>query len=182
MAIFIIACDNSRKIIPVETSQTNNSKPNTFTTDSFAYYESALQKDSLNVPLRLALANNYYVDKKFDKTIENLLVVYRIDSKNLQALTGLGNVYYDSEDYASAVKYYEKELVLDPNNVNVRCDLATCYLNMKKPQVSLSLLKKNLTINPNHAQSHHNLSIVYTQLGKTKEADAEMAVFNSLSK
>ena len=91
-------------------------------------------------------------------------------------------MYYDSEDYANAVKYYEKELVLDPNNVNVRCDLATCYLNMKKPQVSLSLLKKNLTINPNHAQSHHNLSIVYTQLGKTKEADAEMAVFNSLSK
>jgi len=182
IVVLLIACDNSLKIVPVEINPVNTVKSNSFTTDSFAYYESILKKDSLNISLRLALATNYYVDKKYDKTLENLRIVYRIDNKNIQALTGLGNVYYDTEDYLNAVKYYEMELKLDPNNVDVRCDLATCYLNLKKPEVSLSLLKKNISINPGHAQSHHNLSVVYNQLGKTKEAAEEMSVFNSLSK
>ena len=91
-------------------------------------------------------------------------------------------MYYDTDQYDNAITYYEKALALNDKNVDVRCDLATCYLNEKKTDQAYKLLKKNLDINPNHAQSHHNLSVVYGQMGKTKEAEAELKIFNSLQK
>lgn len=152
-----------------------------FPADSFAFYENVLINDSLNTDLRLALATNYYAEKQFDKAIEHLLIVCNIDNKNIEALIILGNIYYDSEQNENAIKYYEKALALDNKNVNVRCDLATSYLNIKNPNKALNLLKKNIEMQPNHAQSHHNLSIVYTQLGKTKEAEEQMKIFNKLA-
>ena len=153
-----------------------------FPSDSFAYYEQALKADSLNIPLRLALANNYYVKLQYEKAIDHLLKICSIDDKNTVALITLGNIYYDTEQYQKGIEYYEKALALDGKNVNVRCDLATCYLNLKKPEKALALLKKNIALDYNHAQSHHNLSVVYKEMGKLKEADEEMKLFESLQK
>jgi tetratricopeptide (TPR) repeat protein len=176
------ACDQNKPVVPEGMNNVQNTGTTAFPQDSFAYYENILVKDSMNVELRMALATNYYSERLFEKAIDHLLKVVRIDSKNKEALTTLGNVYYDAGQNENAVIYYEKLLALDNKNVNVRCDLATCYLNLKQPEKSLSLLKKNLEIDPNHAQSHHNLSVVYGQLGRTKEAEEQMKVFNSLKK
>jgi len=157
-------------------------KSNGFNADSFAFYEQALLQDSSNIQLHLVLGNNYYVKMNYEKAIDHLLKVCRIDEKNTIALIGLGNIYYDMEQYQKAIDYYEKALVLDNNNVNVRCDLATCYLNIKNTEKACALLKKNIELDHNHAQSHHNLSVVYKEMGKVKEADEEMKIFNSLRK
>jgi Tfp pilus assembly protein PilF len=182
MVVCIAACDSNKPVVPESGNNNMNQVKEGFPSDSFAYYENILVKDSMNVDLRLALATNYYSERLFEKAIDHLLKVVRIDNKNLEALITLGNVYYDAGQNENAVIWYEKALVLDPKNVNVRCDLATCYLNMKQPEKSMTLLKKNLEMDPKHAQSHHNLSVVYSQLGKTKEAEEEMKVFNSLGK
>jgi Tfp pilus assembly protein PilF len=155
---------------------------NAFPADSFAFYENILMKDSLNIPLHMDLAVNYYAENKLDKAIVHLLKVCSIDTKNLDAFITLGNVYFDAEQSENAVIYYEKALVLDPTNINVKCDLATSYLNIRNTEKSLQLLRENIKIAPNHAQSHHNLSIVYSQMGKIKEAEAEMKIFNELNK
>jgi len=156
--------------------------PDVFPSDSFAYYENVLAKDSLNTELHKAIATNYYAEKQFEKAIEHLRIVCRIDNKNTEAFITLGNIYYDTEQNEKAIEYYEKALLLDYKNVNVRCDLATCYLNIKNAEKSMLLLKENIKISPDHAQSHHNLSVVYSQMGKTKEAEEEIKVFNQLSK
>jgi Tfp pilus assembly protein PilF len=183
LTVIFVACNQNRPVVPEKVVANNpNQMGAGFSSDSFAYYENELAKDSLNIDLRLALATNYYAERLFEKATDHLLRVIRQDPKNMEALVTLGNVYYDAGQDANAVKYYEKALQLEPKNVNVRCDLATCYLNMKQPEKSLTLLKKNLEIDPNHAQSHHNLSVVYEQLGKTKEAEEQMKVFNSLKK
>ena len=169
-------------------SQTGSTKPSlkdttaVFPTDSFAFYENILVKDSLNNELRLVLATNYYVEKQFGKAVDHLLTIYRFDEKNLEALITLGNIYYDTEQNEKAIAFYEKALLIDNKNVNVRCDMATCYLNLKKTEQALSLLKKNIEIEYNHAQSHHNLSVIYKELGKSIEAAEEMKIYNKLSK
>ena len=178
----LFACNSNKPIessSPIKDLTTNK---DAFPQDSFAYYEKALSEDSLNIDLRIAIATNYYSKKQFEKAIDHLLIVYRIDSKNVDAIITLGNIYYDSEQNEKAIEYYEKALLIDNKNVNVRCDLATCYLNIKNPEKARILLKKNIEIDFNHAQSHHNLSVVYSQLGKTKEAEDEMKIFNSLNK
>jgi len=177
--ILLFGCNSHPTVTTQPANQVNNTVG---VVDSLSFYEDILKDDSLNTELRIALASNYYAAKKFDEAIHHLLIVHQIDPKNEEAMITLGNVYYDSEQYDNAIIYYEKALALDKKNVDVRCDLATCYLNEKKTDQAYKLLKKNLEINPNHAQSHHNLSVVYDQMGKTKEAEAEMKIFNSLQK
>ncbi len=182
LLLALVACDQNKPVVPEGVNNSMQQSQQGFATDSFAFYKNMLAKDSLNVDLRLALASNYYSQRLFEKAIDHLQKVIGINNKNMEALITLGNVYYDAGQNENAVIWYEKALVLDPNNVNVRCDLATCYLNLKDAEKACSLLKKNLTIDPKHAQTHHNLSVVYNQLGKTKEAEEEMRVFNSLGK
>jgi Tfp pilus assembly protein PilF len=184
--IFIIAliiasfgCKNKTDVKPNIISIRHDAADN-FPADSFALYEKELSTDSLNIEMRLMLANNYYVKKQFDNAIYHLKIAVSIDDKNETALVLLGNIYYDIEQSDKAVIYYEKALKINDKNVNVRCDLATSYLNLKDPEKACSLLKKNIQINYNHAQSHHNLSIAYKQLGKIKEAEAEEKIFHQL--
>jgi tetratricopeptide (TPR) repeat protein len=175
--VFSFLSCNSNTSLKVEKNTIDD-----FPVDSFAFYENALVSDSLNVDLRFALANNYYVKEQFEKAISHLLIICQIDNRNEAALITLGNIYYDTEQFEKAIEYYEKALVLDDKNVNVRCDMATCYLNIKKPEKALVLLKKNIEMDHNHAQSHFNLSVVYKALGKTKEAEEELAISNKFSK
>ena len=182
LIVAMVACDQNRPVVPESVSNKKEETSQGFPADSFAYYEGILAKDSLNTELRLAIATNYYSQNQFGKAIDHLLKVIEQSPKNTEALITLGNIYYDAAENEKAIIYYEKDLQLDPKNVNVRCDLATCYLNLKQAEKSLSLLKKNLEIDPKHAQSHHNLSVVYKEMGKTKEAEEEMKVFNTLEK
>jgi tetratricopeptide (TPR) repeat protein len=175
------SCHNNRNNTPANSAKGLNDSTDAFTADSFAYYENALAADSFNSALRMALATNYYAEKQYNKAIEHLLKVFRNNKNNPEVIITLGNVYYDSDQYEKAIVFYEKVLVTDSKNVNVRCDLATCYLNIKKPEKACTLLKKNIEIDSDHAQSHHNLSVVYSQLGKTREAEEEMKLFNKLS-
>lgn len=182
LIIAFSACNSNKQDPSVRPGRGLNDSSDAFTADSFAYYENVLIKDSSNTALRIALATNYYAGKQFDKAIGHLLKVYRNNSKNMEVLITLGNVYYDAEQYKEAVNFYEKALSLDNKNTNVRCDLATCYLNLKNPDKACTLLKTNIEMDHNHAQSHHNLSVVYNQLGKTKEAEEEMNIFNKLTR
>ncbi len=176
--LLLISCNSDEQKVE-QSKKTGTSQE--LAKDSFAYYENLLKSDSLNNELRLALSANYYSVKMFDKAIEHLSIVCSTDKKNKEAFAMLGNVYYDTEQFEKAIEFYEQAVNLDPKNLNVRCDLATCYLNIKKYDKALDLLKKNISIDNNHIQSHHNLSVLYTQMGKTKEADQEMKIFNKLS-
>ncbi|MFZ4400555.1 MAG: tetratricopeptide repeat protein [Bacteroidales bacterium] len=182
LVFLISACNNEVQKTIVNPGNEVNHTIDAFPADSFAFYENVLIKDSLNKDLHLAIATNYYAEKQFDKAIEHLLTVCRLDAKNLIACITLGNIYYDTKQDEKAIMFYEKALLLDQENVNVRCDLATSYLNLKNAEKSLILLKENIKMEPKHAQSHHNLSLVFSQLGKTKEAEAEMKIFNELNK
>ena len=175
------ACKTDMRNTSVNQDKDSAAQSNVFAADSFAFYENILMSDSLNTELHYALAINYYSEKQFEKAIEHLLFVCRVDHKNTEAMITLGNIYYDAEQNDKAIETYEKILLLDNKNVNVRCDLATSYLNNKEIQKSFRLLTENIEMSPDHAQSHHNLSVVYSQMGKTKEAEAEMKIFNKLS-
>ena len=175
--IFFASCNSDKvKTTDKTTTVIENS------VDSLAMLENVIAVDSLNIDLRLAIASRYYKIRKFDNALEHLMKAEQIDKNNIDVLIGLGNVYYDTENFEDAIGYYEKVLKIEPENTNVRCDMATCFLSTNKPEKALSLLKKNLEIDKNHLQSHHNLSIVYKQMGKTKEADEEKAIYEKLIK
>jgi tetratricopeptide (TPR) repeat protein len=179
--IALISCNSNERVEAYHPAAQTKDIVRSSVSDSIAIYEKTLQADSLNAGLRNKVAALYYASDQFDKGIYHFTRVCRSEPKNLTALTGLGNIYYDSKNYEQAVAYYEKALSVDKKNTNVRCDLATCYLNMDMPEKALKLLKENIAIDNNHIQSHHNLSVVYSKLGRQKEADEELAIYNKLS-
>lgn len=149
--------------------------------DEFASMEQNLLNDSLNIELRTALAARYYQKGDLEKATKHYLVISRVDKENLNALSSLGNIYYDSQQDDKAIQFYEKALSLDPQNINMRCDLATCYFRINRLKKATEILKENIAMDYNHKQSHYNLSVILKQSGNIKEADAEMAIYNSLS-
>jgi tetratricopeptide (TPR) repeat protein len=144
-------------------------------------YETALKTDSLNTDIRLKLAADYYIGKDLLKAQFHYLKIIGYDKNNMAALFNLGNISYDLEQYSQAITYYDAFLEKDKNNNDVRCDMATCYLNLEKPQKAISILRENIRLNANHLQSHYNLSVILKQVGKTKEAEKEREIYNTLS-
>jgi len=181
-SVTFLACNSKTPNEQANKKNNVNQPVSGFPADSFAYYENALAKDTANMGLRMALATNYYSEKQYDKAILHLQKVYNSDKKNKDVVITLGNVYYDAGQYDKGIEFYEKALTIDPKNSNVRCDLATCYLNIKNTEKAFKLLKKNIEMDYNHAQSHHNLSVVYKQMGKIKESEEELVIFNKLNK
>jgi Tfp pilus assembly protein PilF len=175
------ACNSNETTETYNADSSGNISAAKNTVDSFAVYEKALALDSLNIDLRNALAAKYYSADDYERAEFHYSKVCNVDKKNLLALTGLGNIFYDTKQFKKAIEYYQKALSIDEKNTNVRCDMATCYLNINLPGKALIILKENLAIDYNHAQSHHNLSVVYQKLGKQKEADEEMRIYNNLS-
>jgi tetratricopeptide (TPR) repeat protein len=143
-------------------------------------YEKMLQADSLNTDVRLRLAAYFYSLKDLEKAMFHNLIVNRIDSNNMAAVFNLGNIYYDLQQNEQAIRYYERFLKFDHGNCNVRCDLATCYMRLNDNETAVSLLQENIRINRSHPQSHYNLSVFLKEKGKLKEAEKEMAIYNSL--
>jgi len=149
-------------------------------TDGPEVYEKILQTDSLNTEVRLRLAAYFYSIKDLEKAMLHNKMVNRIDSNNMAAIFNLGNIYYDLQQNEQAIRYYERFLKFDHSNCNVRCDLATCYMRLKDNETAVSLLQENIRINQSHPQSHYNLSVFLKEKGKLKEAEKEMAIYNSL--
>jgi tetratricopeptide (TPR) repeat protein len=163
------------------TSNQFNTPIQSNTLNNFNTIEESLLKDSLNTNVRLDLASKYYTQQNFEKALFHFLKVSEIEPKNLIALINIGNIYYDTQVFDKAIIYYDKALTIDNNNINVKCDKATCYLNSNMPDKAIEILKENIKQDYNHAQSHHNLSVIYRQLGKNKEADEELLIFNKLN-
>jgi tetratricopeptide (TPR) repeat protein len=174
---FFVSCNS---IEPINISEVNN-QANTSLDNNIESIEKLLLTDSLNIDIRIDIASRYYSEQNFEKAFFHFFKVFEIDNKNLNALINLGNIYYDTQQFDKAIIYYDKALIIDKGNINVKCDLATCYLNIKMPEKAIEILKENVAINYNHAQSHYNLAVIYKQIGKIKESDEEMRIFNSLN-
>jgi|GEM_PF-909329 len=178
--VLFFSCNTSEPAITNNSNTQAISPAEQSPVDYFTSSENMLEQDSLNVELRSKLAIQYYSVKNYDRAIYHLLIVQEIDKKNLPALIYLGNAYYDTQQNEKAIEFYEKAIAIDNKNIGVRCDLATCYLRINLPKKTIKILNENIKMNYNHAQSHYNLSIVNKQIGKNKEADDEMKIYNQL--
>lgn len=181
ICLLLFSCNADESVKVKAANNQFTTQVQTITPSQTEALEDTLLSDSLNISLRLELASLYYSEEKLEEALFQFLKVTDIDNKNLTALINVGNIYYDSQQFEKAIDYYKKALIIDNKNVNVKCDMATCYLNNKMPEKAIEILKENVKTNFNHVQSHYNLAVIYKQLGKIKESDDEMKIFNSIS-
>jgi Flp pilus assembly protein TadD len=69
-------------------------------------------------------------------------------------------------------------LRLQPDSVEARLALEKIYTQGQQYEKSIDQLRAVLRNRPNEATAHYRLAIVYRKLGRTQEADRELALFN----
>ena len=183
LCLSLFSCNSDKVESRGEISERNNIEDdiNKKKIDELGILESQVTGDSLNIELRKALAIKYYSIGELNEAEKHYQIILEQKPNNLDASINLGNIYYDSQKNDKAIIYYEKSLLSDPKNTNLRCDLATCYLRIKNYAEAIKILKNNIKIDKNHIQSHHNLSVILKDIGNTKEADVEMAIYTKLN-
>jgi len=66
--------------------------------------------------LILETATLYFLNSKFDESIEEFKKVLKLNPANVEAYCGLGLIYENKKQSEEAKKMYEKTLLLDKTN------------------------------------------------------------------
>ncbi|MDD5021722.1 MAG: tetratricopeptide repeat protein [Endomicrobiaceae bacterium] len=66
--------------------------------------------------LILETATLYFLNSKFDESIEEFKKVLKLNPANVEAYCGLGLIYENKKQAEQAKKMYEKTLLLDKTN------------------------------------------------------------------
>jgi cytochrome c-type biogenesis protein CcmH/NrfG len=69
-----------------------------------------IQKDSTHVFGQMMLAKGALMSGQFDKAIERLNTICRVQPGNIEAILTLAELYERTDDKAAAVKWYRKSL------------------------------------------------------------------------
>ena len=81
-----------------------------------------ITRDSTNVYAQLTLAKGSLISGQYDKAIERLLIVNRIQPNNLEAILMLADLYDRTGDKTNAVRWYQQSLPF-VNRSDVRAEI-----------------------------------------------------------
>jgi len=76
------------------------------------------------------------------------------------------------------VKYFIAALKLEPANIETYFALEKLYTEDNRYEKSLEHLQAALRIDPFDSRTHYRLGVVYRKVGRTQDANRELALFN----
>jgi tetratricopeptide (TPR) repeat protein len=141
------------------------------------YREALKQKPDLQ-NIHFAIGSLYWKDQQFDSALPELKEELRINPNHPQALYELGDIYAFNGNVNEAETYFLKTLKLQPGSVEAHLALEKIYTQGQQYEKSIDQLRSVLRIRSNDATAHYRLAVLYRKLGRTQEADRELALFN----
>lgn len=129
-------------------------------------------KDNENDYLfNLRLGYLYYLQKKYDKSIEYYKKAITItQEKSIEPYLGLTLPLSGKENWDEVAKTYQKILSLDPNNYTANLRLGQIYFNRKEYSKAETLLKKVYNFYPGDYEANLYLGWTYFYLNRKSEA------------
>ena len=128
-----------------------------------------------------SLANAYWSLQSWDAATQQFREELAIDPSNCMAQWKLGNIVLEQhEDAGAALADVEKALAICPNLVQARVDRARALLKLERNEEAMKDLLTAEQTNPEEPSIHFLLAQAYRGLGRTKEAQTEMAIFSKL--
>jgi tetratricopeptide (TPR) repeat protein len=89
----------------------------------------------------------------------------------------LGDLAAVQGNAKAAVGYYEAALKLDPNDSEALIGLAKSDMTVNEPEKALPLLEQATKLDPTSAVAHFRLSTLYRKMGRTEDANRELAEY-----
>ncbi len=144
-------------------------------TTSIKNYESALQKDSLLIPVYSNLATAYSMIGNNDKAINTLesWMLLEPDYGRPYYLRAL--VYFELGENEKATNDLKKAIELSPTETRPMYNLATFYYQDKKDLIlAENYIKKALKIEPNNQDYKYLLALIYNEQGNFRSSQIIM--------
>ena len=156
-------------------------KPNDISPEeqSLLDLEKAVRDNPQDAQSRLALAENYLMDRRYEEAIHQAsqVLVAMPDSDRAMLVIGVGNVYSGKPDQAVAPlkKFVEAHEGTEMANRDMALEaalyfLGESYLQLGKPQDAVQPLTRAIEISPTDADALYKLGAAYTQTGEHEKA------------
>lgn len=114
-------------------------------------------------------------EKEYQKAVQQ----NPFDSK---AECRLGRIAMARSDPDAALTHYSTAVRLQPDDPDANLGLARVLISMKQPEKAQPLLEKAVQLDPSDPAAHYQLGMLYRRMGKTADAQRELAQFQSLKK
>lgn len=144
-------------------------------------FRNAIAKAPKARGLHYALGNALYLDGQLQEALKEFELENRIDPYNYMAHVLTAVILLPA--------YPNKALRVSSQAIKLKPDLGPAYLirgrallTLKRPREAISDLKKAAQLAPDEKTVHFQLALAYEQVGLTKEADAQKAIFENMGK
>jgi tetratricopeptide (TPR) repeat protein len=92
----------------------------------------------------------------------------------------LGEIYWGKYEYEEALNHFTRAVELRPNFVDALIALGKVLISKGQSEKALVYLGEALRTDPENEVAHYRLAQAYRKLGKTKQAEDELAMFRKL--
>lgn len=92
----------------------------------------------------------------------------------------LGEIQWARYRYEEALKHFARAVEFRPNFVDALIALGKAWTAQGQPERALMHLEKAVRIDPENEVAHYRLALAFRKLGKSQEADRELALFKQL--
>ena len=109
-----------------------------------------------------------------------VLILPQCSDKNSADYYKEGLSYVESQDYESAERAFQNAIEKDPKNPNGYYGLGGIHNYRKKYDLAEKDFLTALRIDPTFVDAHYSLGYAYEQMGQTKKADREYAIYRRM--
>jgi tetratricopeptide (TPR) repeat protein len=135
----------------------------------------AIKPDLQNV--HFSIGNLLWTRSRSEEALLELQEEVKLDPNHPQAHYEIGDIYYGQGKLAEAETHLLKAVQIDPSMIEAHLALERLYTNQQQVTKALHHLAKAVEIDPEDATPHYRLAGLYRKLGRIREAEKEMQLF-----
>jgi tetratricopeptide (TPR) repeat protein len=135
----------------------------------------AIKPDLQNV--HFSIGNLLWTRSRSEEALLELQEEIKLDPNHPQAHYEIGDILYGQGKLAEAETHLLKAVKLEPSMIEAHVALERLYTNQEQLTKALYHLGKAVEIDPGDSTPHYRLSVLYRKLGRIREAQNEMQLF-----
>lgn len=183
--------DFSKALQYLETANTIDSNDyNTVCNLGVAYYKNQRYDDAIrslrkaaamnskNGSTYLNLADVYFTTQIWDSAAKYYTTAIDLNARNAQTHNKAGTAFFNRSQYVNAVKMFEAGLKLYPDNSEMLINYGNALAMLKNYTSALSAFEKAYTQDRKQTKALYFMGLTYQHIGKQKEADSMITLFN----
>ena len=135
-------------------------------------YTEAIRLNPRHIPSRLGLINIEYADNKdgFEKKIEALKELLKLENENISIYRALSDVYMKLSNEKLALQNLEQALLNKPNNISLQFETIDLLIRLKKYQEAMVILDNILRLRPKSIKAQLLLGELFYKQGEYRSS------------